>query len=99
MDHFDLDGMSMDDLRTLNHRVVAKLRQRASINNTNAAIAFSMGDLVWFLAGARKERVEGVVSKVKRTNICVQTTTPNGQRGPVWNVSAGLCTRLTSSPP
>ena len=44
----------LDDLRTLNHRVVAKLRQRASINNTNAAIAFSLGDLVWFLAGARK---------------------------------------------
>ena len=83
-----LNAMSDEQLRELNHQVVAVMRHRHSVKAMTAVAAFRPGDKVQF-TGKYGEKLTATVDKINQKTVSV-TTTDGGR----WKVSAGLLSKL-----
>lgn len=79
-----LNDLTTDELMSLNRFLIQVVKQRRSFNQMHAAIAFRVGDKVQWTSTRTGQTMTGVVKKVKRVNILVDTS--HG----LWNVTSTL---------
>jgi hypothetical protein len=87
----DIDRLTEDELRDLNHRIVERLRVMHQLRAHGAMMKFSIGDRVAFNADGR--RIVGVLTRYNRKTV---TVIADGGHG--WNVSPGFLSRDDSEP-
>lgn len=85
----DIDHLSEDELRDLNHRIVQRLRVISQLRAHSAMMSFSIGDRVAFNADGRE--VTGTLTKYNSKTVTVIADPPSRAR---WNVSPGLLRHL-----
>ena len=83
----DIDLLSEDDLRDLNHRIVERLRMIHQLRAHGAMLKFSIGDRVVFISDGRQ--ISGIITRYNK-----RTVTVIGDGGHHWTVSPGLLTRI-----
>ena len=66
-------SLSGEDLRSLNHMIVEKLRGQRRIENAMAAISFKRGDRVTFSNGKTGRVYTGTITQHNRTTFTVDT--------------------------
>ena len=87
----DIESMSYDELVTLNHRIVARLKFLDSVHTHQEMMRFSPGDQVSFDAPGRGKQFGTLVKYNKKT---VTVVTESGQR---WKVSPHLLKKVKSA--
>jgi hypothetical protein len=79
----DIDRLSEDDLRDLNHRIVQRLRVIQQLRAHSAMMSFSIGDRVAFNADGRE--IRGTLTRYNS-----KTVTLIADGGARWNISPSL---------
>ena len=80
----NIDHLSVDELVTLNHHIIERLKMLESLEAHKSMMQFHPGARVSF-DSPRGERLSGTVMKFNRKTVTV--VTDNGQR---WNISPHL---------
>ena len=80
----DIDKLTEEELRNLNHRVVERLRFLAQMRAHGAMMKFSIGERVSFDADNHR-KIAGTLAKYNKKTVTI--ITDDGHR---WNVSPGL---------
>ena len=89
----DIDKMMRDELVTLNHRIVERLKFLDSMQAHKDMMAFNIGARVSFDSG-RDERLLGTLLKFNRKTVTI--VTDNGQK---WNISPHLLSPVKDAKP
>ena len=89
----DIDKMMRDELVTLNHRIVERLKFLDSMQAHKDMMAFNIGARVSFDSG-RDERLLGTLLKFNRKTVTI--VTDNGQK---WNISPHLLSLVKDAKP
>ena len=89
----DIDKMTRDELVTLNHRIVERLKFLDSLQAHKDMMAFNIGARVSFESG-QDGRLLGTLLKFNRKTVTV--VTENGQR---WNISPHLLSPVKDAKP
>ena len=89
----DIDKMTRDELVTLNHRIVERLKFLDSLQAHKDMMAFNIGARVSFHS-SQGERLLGTLLKFNRKTVTV--VTDNGQR---WNISPHLLSAVKDAKP
>ena len=89
----DIDKMTRDELVTLNHRIVERLKFLDSLQAHKDMMAFNIGARVSF-DSSQGERLLGTLLKFNRKTVTV--VTDNGQR---WNISPHLLSAVKDAKP
>jgi hypothetical protein len=79
-----IDHLSVDELVTLNHHIIERLKMLESLETHKSMMQFHSGARVSF-DSPNGERLSGTVMKFNRKTVTV--VTDNGQR---WNISPHL---------
>ena len=88
----DIDKMTRDELVTLNHRIVERLKFLDSLQAHKDMMAFNIGARVSFDSG--DGRLLGTFLKFNRKTVTV--VTDNGQK---WNISPHLLSPVKDAKP
>lgn len=80
----NIDHLSVDELLTLNHHIIERLKMLESLDTHKSMMQFHPGARVSF-SSPRDERLFGTVMKFNRKTVTV--VTDSGQR---WNISPHL---------
>ena len=88
----DIDKMTRDELVTLNHRIVERLKFLDSLQAHKDMMAFNIGARVSFDSG--DGRLLGTLLKFNRKTVTV--VTDNGQK---WNISPHLLSPVKDAKP
>jgi hypothetical protein len=80
----NIDHLSVDELVTLNHHIIERLKMLESLDAHKSMMQFHPGARVSF-DSPHSERLSGTVMKFNRKTVTV--VTDNGQR---WNISPHL---------
>jgi hypothetical protein len=83
----NIDLLSEDELRDLNHRVVERLRMLSQLRAHGAMLKFSIGDRVGFTSDGRQ--ISGIITRYNK-----KTVTVIADGGHHWTVSPGLLMRM-----
>lgn len=83
----NIDLLSEDELRDLNHRIVERLRMLSQLRAHGAMLKFSIGDRVGFTSDGRQ--ISGIITRYNK-----KTVTVIADGGHHWTVSPGLLTRI-----
>ena len=88
----DLDSMSEQELRALNHEIIRRLQMHSIIRNKSQLMAFRIGDRVAF--DADHGTVEGMVTRVNQKTVTIQSDDGRG-----WRVSPGFVSKIVNPAP
>jgi hypothetical protein len=84
---FDIEKLSMDELMTLNRRVVERIQYLHSLNTRTQLDRFDVGDRVSFQSDGRA--VEGIVVRVNRKTLSIHTEHSH------WNIHPKFLTKVS----
>lgn len=86
----DLDKLSEEELRRLNHEIVARLQMISSVGRTTALAAFRIGDRVAF--EAEHGTVTGIVVRINQKTASIEADDGRG-----WRVSPAALSKIAQS--
>lgn len=87
---FDLDSLSEQQLRHLNHEIVRRLQAISAARRTSALAAFRVGDRVAF--DADHGAVTGIIVRINQKTASIETDEGRG-----WRVSPGALSKISGS--
>lgn len=88
----DLDSMSEQELRALNHEIIKRLQMVSYVRNKSQLMAFRIGDRVAFEADFGT--VEGMVTRVNQKTVTIEADDGRGYR-----VSPSLLSKVVNPVP
>jgi len=88
----NIDHLTVDELVTLNHHIIVRLKMQESMEAHKSMMQFHPGARVSF-DSPHDERLSGTVMKFNRKTVTV--VTDNGQR---WNISPHLLSPIKDIP-